>query len=437
MAGEINYGLLNPNTAALAAGSVLAGQQAAEERQANKLRQQMQMQQFGQEQQMNALKMQQAQQEMADQNALRDIYRTSGGDVNKLYEGAMGAGLGKQAMEFQKMQREQQAEKVKQAGEHLKLMKGLATNVMANPTFETAAASLQQFSAITGQDMSQELSRLQAIGSNPDAIRQWAAGHALEADKLLPKFQNISAGGYEQLGTIDYTGKFTPTQRIEKTLTPGEIQSNINAELSRKQEERHFKLGQKEKDTSTFNAELGGFITKPSKEYPQGKFTPLEGGAAKPAKVTEGERKSATLLKRMEGSLSQLNSALEQDPKAQKPQLLSSGLRTIGLEALGNVATSGKRQQVEAAQLDILDAALTLGTGAAYTREQLEGYRKSYFPQIGDNPATVADKNDRLNNVIEAAKIAAGPLGEKSKIMPKGEKMPKKSLPTGWSVEEH
>jgi len=227
MAGEINYGLLNPNTAALAAGSVLAGQQAAEERQANKLRQQMQMQQFGQEQQMNALKMQQAQQEMADQNALRDIYRTSGGDVNKLYEGAMGAGLGKQAMEFQKMQREQQAEKVKQAGEHLKLMKGLATNVMANPTFETAAASLQQFSAITGQDMSQEISRLQAIGSNPDAIRQWAAGHSLEADKLLPKFQNISAGGYEQLGTTDYTGKFTPTQRIEKTLTPGEIQSNI------------------------------------------------------------------------------------------------------------------------------------------------------------------------------------------------------------------
>jgi hypothetical protein len=58
--------------------------------------------------------------------------------------------------------------------------------------------------------------------------------------------------------------------------------------------------------------------------------------------------------------------------------------------------------------MDMLDAALTLGTGAAYTKEQLEGYRKSYFPQIGDTKDNVRDKKDRLANVIKAAKIAAG-----------------------------
>jgi hypothetical protein len=63
---------------------------------------------------------------------------------------------------------------------------------------------------------------------------------------------------------------------------------------------------------------------------------------------------------------------------------------------------------VEAAQLDMLDAALTLGTGAAYTREQLEGYRQAYFPAYGDEPGTVADKQARLKNVISAANIAAG-----------------------------
>jgi hypothetical protein len=75
---------------------------------------------------------------------------------------------------------------------------------------------------------------------------------------------------------------------------------------------------------------------------------------------------------------------------------------------LANTFTSETRQRVESAQLDMLDAALTLGTGAAYTKEQLEGYRKSYFPAIGDGPAQIKDKKARLENVISAAKIAAG-----------------------------
>jgi len=74
------------------------------------------------------------------------------------------------------------------------------------------------------------------------------------------------------------------------------------------------------------------------------------------------------------------------------------------MDTAANIATPENRQKVEAAQLDILDAALTLGTGAAYTKEQLEGYRKSYFPQLGDKPETIRDKQDRLNNILEAAK---------------------------------
>lgn len=136
---------------------------------------------------------------------------------------------------------------------------------------------------------------------------------------------------------------------------------------------------------------------------------PIPGGpAVKSENASEGERKAATLLKRLEGSQAQLNAALTTNPDAAKPGLIASGLRTVGAEAAANSITGTQRQQVEAAQLDILDAALTLGTGAAYTREQLEGYRKSYFPQIGDDPPTVADKAARLNNVIESAKIAAG-----------------------------
>lgn len=97
---------------------------------------------------------------------------------------------------------------------------------------------------------------------------------------------------------------------------------------------------------------------------------------------------------------------------------------------MANTVTPENRQKVEAAQLDILYAALTLGTGAAYTKEQLEGYRKAYFPQIGDKPANIKDKQDRLNNILEAARIAAGRASNQVTSQP-----PPSALATGsWGA---
>jgi hypothetical protein len=123
--------------------------------------------------------------------------------------------------------------------------------------------------------------------------------------------------------------------------------------------------------------------------------------------MTEGERKASTLLQRLQFSENQLTKALVDDPDAAKPGVFTSALDVLSTP-LANTLTPEARQRVQSAQLDILDAALTLGTGAAYTKEQLEGYRSSYFPAIGDGPTQVKDKKARLQNVISAAKIAAG-----------------------------
>lgn len=138
---------------------------------------------------------------------------------------------------------------------------------------------------------------------------------------------------------------------------------------------------------------------------------PVPGGP-KPAgaTATEGERKAATLLQRLRGSQAQLAAAVEENPRAASPSVgasIAGNLPLVG-DIAANYANSPERQRVEAAQLDILDAALTLGTGAAYTKEQLEGYRRSYFPQIGDSDATIRDKAARLRNVISSAETAAG-----------------------------
>mgnify|MGYP003652800735 CR=1 FL=1 len=123
----------------------------------------------------------------------------------------------------------------------------------------------------------------------------------------------------------------------------------------------------------------------------------------------EGERKSATLANRLNFNVDQINQAVGLDPTAALPTTSIELARFLTRsEMLPNKLTSAKRQIVESSQLDITDAALTLGTGAAYTKEQLENYRKSFFPQVGDKPETVISKRARLQNILESAAIASG-----------------------------
>jgi len=124
---------------------------------------------------------------------------------------------------------------------------------------------------------------------------------------------------------------------------------------------------------------------------------------------SEGERKAATLASRLNFSVGQMNQAIGADPKAAMPNTAAEIARFVSrTDFLPNKLNTDQRQVVEAAQEDILDAALTLGTGAAYSREQLAGYKKSYFPQLGDSATTVKTKQERLNNLLKSAEVASG-----------------------------
>lgn len=124
---------------------------------------------------------------------------------------------------------------------------------------------------------------------------------------------------------------------------------------------------------------------------------------------TEGERKAGTLANILDKNIAQLQAAVGKDPTAVKPNVAASVVKGItGSDYLARELTPDQRQVVEASQLDILDAALTLRTGAAYTREQLNGYRESYFPQLGDKPDQIKQKQIRLENLLDSAFMASG-----------------------------
>lgn len=139
-------------------------------------------------------------------------------------------------------------------------------------------------------------------------------------------------------------------------------------------------------------------------EQPQSMINKGAAGGGDP-KAQESERTAAFLATRVAGGLATLNGL---SSGAKRPGIAQEAVRGIFGDTAANLITGTDRQRAEAAQVDILDAALTLGTGAAYNKEQLEGYRKSYFPQIGDSDATVADKQQRLGVLLQAARTKAG-----------------------------
>jgi hypothetical protein len=124
---------------------------------------------------------------------------------------------------------------------------------------------------------------------------------------------------------------------------------------------------------------------------------------------SESERTAGFLTTRLQGALTQLQSVTGQTPSAASPNIGAETVRLLtGSDYLKNLVNPESRQQVEAAQLEMLDAALTLGTGAAYTKDQLQNYQKSYFPQLGDKQKTIEDKAKRLQQLLQAAQIKAG-----------------------------
>ena len=137
-------------------------------------------------------------------------------------------------------------------------------------------------------------------------------------------------------------------------------------------------------------------------KVPGGAVMPITGPGGQPLKgvsggnASEGERKAGSLLARLNLAESQMTGEG------------ASGVPNFFTSVSPRVALPEGRKRVEDAQLDFLDAALTLSTGAAYTEAQLKGAQQSYFPKFGDSPATIAEKEVRRKNLAEAGRLAAG-----------------------------
>jgi hypothetical protein len=191
----------------------------------------METYQQGQQNQLAQMQLGQQQQAILDAQAEREAGKAAGNDYAKLQQELFTRGLTKQGLAAGAAQAKMQADRIALQKDKLTLMRAAASRAMADPA--NAEAILMDYAKQTGSDVTTELERLRANGGDLEKNRLWAAGHALEADKLLPKFEKIDTGGAVQMGTVNpVTAAFTPGQAVKKTMTPGEAGGAYKSTIS-------------------------------------------------------------------------------------------------------------------------------------------------------------------------------------------------------------
>jgi hypothetical protein len=116
---------------------------------------------------------------------------------------------------------------------HGTVMKNEATRVLADPTFDNAMRAVVNFGKATGQDVTQEIATINAMGNDPVKIAKWAKGHAVTGEQLLN--QNKPPDVARQ---IAYRDSLPPgpdrdavTAQIESPLNQNRVLNSVTGEF--------------------------------------------------------------------------------------------------------------------------------------------------------------------------------------------------------------
>ena len=200
----------------------------------NKLVQQEQARQLTDIQRQHAtLQLQNATREQQAAEEESAAWKAGASDPKVVLQQLQQRGLGKAAMTLQGQLTKQQTDKLAQQKTTVDLVKHSANQVFANPG--SALQILQSFGQRTGVDMSDDIAEVQRLGGDLEAVKQWAAGKAFEADKLLPKFQTIDQNDKKTVQGFDpvtgqpvgpgavYSVGMSPAQVAQNKIAQGQL----------------------------------------------------------------------------------------------------------------------------------------------------------------------------------------------------------------------
>lgn len=299
--------------------------------------------------------------------------------------------LEKQGVERTKAEAEARAKQAEVLSKVLSAQGELAGRVIANPTLQAARAAIANMKA-TAQalgvqiDFSGDEAAITQL-QGPDQIKQWAAGHALKAEQLLPKLQALNAGGqYVNQAVNPVTGQVAETGRTDITQSADNRANNTRMAADA--------AAGRAQSASQFSQRLAYDRDRDAK------------AAAGGGNITEGERNAGGYAARMVEASRLLDQFETKGRSTYKTDALG-GVPLVG-RALQTSAMTSEQQRYRQAQEDWVRAKLRKESGAAIGQDEMAREISAYFPEPGDRPENIEQKRQAREVANRAMVQSAG-----------------------------
>lgn len=332
-----------------------------------------------------ALQAQQARQSMSDEEAVRGAFRQSGGDNARLRALLTEGGQYKQlqaldAAELARREKESVIGKNTAATEKSKydvaidgIQRRASVLSLANPqnwsqVRRQIAMENPQAAAAMPEQFDPTFVQMQ-IAQGQTIAQRLADQRARETQQNVIRGQDMTAATARRGQDITARGQNMTDARARETLTAGRWQNDLD---------RGIQINMATGETRPITQ--GG--------------APIDLKAGKP---TDTQNISAGYASRMANSERIISDLERQSPEIGKPGLTETTLRGLPGESgkmSSNLAMSKDRQSYRQAQEDWVRAKLRKESGAVIADEEMDREIRVYFPQIGDDPATVKQKAD-------------------------------------------
>ena len=243
--------------------------------------------------------------------------------------------------------------------------------------------------------------------------------------RALPRLAEIAkAGDYQQLGAEMINAGFVqpglnatniPYQRDMENRRFEANQAHRAAGQSLAQEKFAYSQNQPQSPLAKLKADFdSGRIDQTTYDAAVKKATESRNGITVgpdgtvriggPAKApTEGQAKANIYASRMETANGIINTLEKQGTDFWQQMASKAGM-------LGNYAKTPEFRQFEQAKRDFINATLRQESGAVISPAEFENGEKQYFPQPGDDAATIAQKQQNRITAMNAIREASGPF---------------------------
>lgn len=341
--------------------------------------------------QLRMLQLQQAQQGVADDQAYRGVLRSGATGADQV-TALQRAGLGKQAMEAQKFQSDQERTRIERGKTIGEALKSGATAVMATPTEQNAINMIDGVInrlGVDGKVFDAGKARIYSARNDPAQIRQLMMELGAKAEEALGKIQSVDLGMTQQQQRVNpVTGQVEILGSQQKSATPSALlQAQTSTENSMRTDAREREFAGQRAQASRIPSGYRLGADGQTLEF-------IPGGPADPNSpkgkntLTEGQSKALVFGARMQEAGAVLDK-LEKEGKV----LSTPGSRTgMGVGATINWVNSSEGQQLDQAKRDFINAVLRRESGAVIAESEFNNAEQQYFPQPGDSKAVIAQK---------------------------------------------